>query len=119
MPDTTAKSSTPNVFELIGNQLRMQGQAGIAIQSICAALLSEVCLLHPDPAAALDRISARLLGTAMGISDKFAQVTPDPGRDTAGITNTIEFVTVLAEDQIAMIDVKPSLWQHNSGAKFR
>jgi hypothetical protein len=103
----------PEAFGLLAEQLLRQGQAGVALQTICAALIQEVCMLQPDPAGAFDRISARLLGTAMGVS----AIVDRPGNcgSSGSVTATIEAVTLIAEGQLARDLDMPRSWRRKRG----
>ena len=67
----------------------------VALQGICAALISEVCLLHEDPRQKLGEIVSSLQGVAAGVAAAAGQM------DSLALTRVVEQVSSMAEEGLS------------------
>jgi len=81
--------------QLVG-QSRQLAQSLIAVQTTCAALISEVCRLHPDPKHQMIRITSFFAGIAYGGAATEGH-GGDAVIDTSAVTAVMEPITRLAE----------------------
>ncbi|KQS78845.1 hypothetical protein ASG25_09455 [Rhizobium sp. Leaf384] len=87
---------------LLNQEVRVQGQQIVALQTVVAMLLTEICLLNPPPSDALMRIGARLTGTAAGVVEGlYSNVSG--AREGVGreIDEVVEFVVRVSEHALA------------------
>ena len=85
---------------LIAQNLAL-GHRQIALEALCSTLISELCLLAPDPDYKMLRLSAELNGAATAVADRAATLMMSEPYDTAEITQMIEGVTRVAEQTLS------------------
>jgi hypothetical protein len=101
MRDVKLAAELAEVLALLSQQVKSIGQRVIALQTVNSLLLSEVCALTPRPEETLHKIAARLAGTAMGVAEGLRRDPKHPGTEGMEITEVVEFVTRIAEANLA------------------